>query len=55
MKDLIRALRGDDSRCEIRRQLGLARVLQKVCEQHLHYSVDSLDSSPIDTIPYGKV
>ena len=30
VKDLIRALRADDSRCEIRRDLGRARVLQKV-------------------------
>lgn len=30
VKDLIRALRADDSRCEIRRELGRARVLQKV-------------------------
>lgn len=32
MKDLIRALRADDSRCEIRRELGQARVLQKVIQ-----------------------
>ena len=30
VKDLIRALRADDSRCEIRRELGRARVLQQV-------------------------
>jgi timeless len=29
VKDLIRALRADDSRCEIRRELGRARVLHK--------------------------
>ena len=32
VKDLIRALRGDDGSCEIRRQLGKAQVLQKVRE-----------------------
>ena len=30
VKDLIRALREDDSQCEIRRQLGKAGVLKKV-------------------------
>ena len=30
VKDLIRSLRGDDGRCEIRRQLGYAGILQKV-------------------------
>ena len=30
MKDLIRALREDDSQCEIRRQLGQAGILKKV-------------------------
>ena len=31
MKDLIRALRYDDELCGVRRHLGKARVLQKVC------------------------
>lgn len=30
VKDLIRALRTDDSQCEIRRQLGRAGILKKV-------------------------
>lgn len=35
VKDLIRALREDDSQCEIRRQLGRAGILKKVSEPHI--------------------
>ena len=39
VKDLIRALRGDNDQCEIRRHLGKAQVLQKVVRTYVHVAV----------------
>ena len=62
VKDLIRALRADDSRCEIRRELGRARVLQKVNNiiqaglhtiyTHIYIHIHSYLGSTVFTVEY---
>ena len=52
VKDLIRALRNDDSRCEIRRQLGQAGILQKVWVLFVYHKSSNY-SAALMLVPLG--